>query len=196
MPLQHRDCWIFDMDGTLTLSIHDFEAIKQALGLPPGVPILEEIAKLSAAAAEQCHQKLELLELEVARRATAQDGAQDLLSELRARDYKLGILTRNSKNNAYETLAACGLAEFFAPELILSRDCCAPKPSPEGILQLLAMWEATPDRAVMVGDYLFDLEAGRRAGSRTVYIDPTGGFEWQAQADLAVTHLAQINALL
>jgi HAD superfamily hydrolase (TIGR01509 family) len=196
MPLQHRDCWIFDMDGTLTLSIHDFEAIKQALGLPPGVPILEEIAKLPAAEASQCHQQLEILELEVARRAMPQDGAHELLSALQSRHYKLGILTRNSKNNAYETLAACGLADFFVPELILSRHCCAPKPSPDGILQLLTAWDATPDRAVMVGDYHFDLEAGRRAGSRTVYIDPTGEFEWKAQADVAVTHLAQVTALL
>jgi HAD superfamily hydrolase (TIGR01509 family) len=196
MPLKHRDCWIFDMDGTLTLSIHDFEAIKQALGLPPGVPILEEIAKLPPDQASACHHKLELLELDVARRSAAQAGAQALLSELQARDYKLGILTRNSKNNAYETLAACGLAEFFAPELVLGRACCAPKPSPDGILQLLSMWDATPDRAVMVGDYLFDLEAGRRSGSRTVYLDPTGQFEWKAQADVAVTSLTEIAALL
>ena len=35
MPLSARDCWIFDMDGTLTVSAHDFEAIRLELGLPP-----------------------------------------------------------------------------------------------------------------------------------------------------------------
>jgi phosphoglycolate phosphatase-like HAD superfamily hydrolase len=48
----------------------------------------------------------------------------------------------------------------------------------------------------MVGDYVFDLEAGRRAGSATVYIDPTGEFPWQDSADLPITNLAEITAML
>lgn len=196
MPLKQRDCWIFDMDGTLTLSIHDFEGIKRELGLPPGQPILEELAKLPPTIADPLYQRLEELELAIAHQSVAQDGAYELLSELRSRDYKMGILTRNSKNNAKATLAACGLAEFFPDELILSRDCCPPKPSPDGILQLLSEWDAPPERSVMVGDYVFDLEAGRRAGSRTVYIDPTGEFAWQARADVAITSLGEIAAQL
>jgi HAD superfamily hydrolase (TIGR01549 family) len=196
MPLKQRDCWIFDMDGTLTLSIHDFEGIRDTLGLPADQPILESLAALPIAEAQPIYQQLEAIELAIARQSTAQAGAIELLHELRLRNYQMGILTRNSKNNAYETLAACGLAEFFSPELILSRDCCAPKPSPEGILQLLSKWDAHPERSVMVGDYVFDLEAGRRAGSCTVYIDPTGEFAWKAQADVAITSLVEIAAML
>jgi phosphoglycolate phosphatase-like HAD superfamily hydrolase len=48
----------------------------------------------------------------------------------------------------------------------------------------------------MVGDYLFDLEAGRRAGSATIYLDPTGEFLWQDCADLPITTLAEITAML
>jgi HAD superfamily hydrolase (TIGR01509 family) len=196
MPLKQRDCWIFDMDGTLTLSIHDFEGIKRDLGLPAGQPILEELAKLPPTIADPLYQQLEALELEIAHQSVAQDGAYELLSELRSRDYKIGILTRNSKNNAKATLAACGLAKFFPSELILSRDCCPPKPSPDGILKLLSEWDAPPHRSVMVGDYVFDLEAGKRAGSATVYIDPTGDFAWKAQADVAVTSLTTIADML
>ena len=54
----------------------------------------------------------------------------------------------------------------------------------------------SPDRSVMVGDYVFDLEAGRRAGSATVYLDPTGAFPWQDFADLPITTLAEITAML
>ncbi len=196
MPLKQRDCWIFDMDGTLTLSIHDFAGIKRDLGLPPGQPILESLAKLPPAVADPLYQQLEAMGLAIAYQSTAQAGAYELLSELRSRDYKMGILTRNSKNNAKATLAACGLAEFFCDQLILSRDCCPPKPSPDGILQLLMRWNAPPERSVMVGDYVFDLEAGKRAGSATVYIDPTGKFIWKAQADVAVTQLGTIVAMI
>lgn len=196
VSFERRDCWIFDMDGTLTISIHDFDGIKRTLGLPIDRPILEALDELPAAQAAKLHQQLDALELDIAHRATAQVGARELLAKLRWRGNRIGILTRNSKPNAQATLAACGLAEFFPTEVILSRHCCPPKPSPEGIWQLLSGWSASPDRSVMVGDYLFDLEAGRRAGSVTVYLDPTGEFPWQDRADWPITTLAQITAML
>ena len=48
----------------------------------------------------------------------------------------------------------------------------------------------------MVGDYVFDLEAGRQAGSATVYLDPTGAFPWQDHADLQITDLAELTSRL
>jgi phosphoglycolate phosphatase-like HAD superfamily hydrolase len=118
-----RDCWIFDMDGTLTISIHDFDGIKRILGLPLDRPILEALNDLPIAQATELHQQLDALELDIAHRATAQVGARELLTKLRSRDAQIGILTRNSKPNAQATLAACGLAEFFPAESILSRHC-------------------------------------------------------------------------
>ncbi|MEY4949417.1 MAG: hypothetical protein RL698_1628, partial [Pseudomonadota bacterium] len=38
--------WIFDLDGTLTVAMHDFDAIRTALDLPTGRPILEALAEL------------------------------------------------------------------------------------------------------------------------------------------------------
>ena len=32
--LQSCRHWVFDMDGTLTVAVHDFPAIKRALGIP------------------------------------------------------------------------------------------------------------------------------------------------------------------
>jgi HAD superfamily hydrolase (TIGR01509 family) len=196
VSFDRRDCWIFDLDGTLTISIHDFDGIKRILGLPLDQPILEALNELPTAQAAQLHQQLDALELDIAHRATAQVGARELLTKLRSRGDRIGILTRNSKPNAQATLAACGLAEFFPAAVILSRHCCPPKPSPEGIWQLLSGWSASPDRSVMVGDYVFDLEAGRRAGSATVYLDPTGVFPWKGLADLPIKTLAEIAAML
>ena len=184
------------MDGTLTLSIHDFDGIRRTLGLPIDQPILEALDRLPADQAAELHRQLDALELEIAHQATAQTGARELLTQLQSQGAQIGILTRNSKPNALATLAACGLAEFFPSTAILSRHCCPPKPSPDGIWQLLSGWNASPERSVMVGDYVFDLEAGRRAGSATVYLDPTGVFPWQAHADLPITNLAEITALL
>lgn len=190
VDLRQRRCWVFDMDGTLTLGIHDFEAIREELGLPIGEAILESLTQLEQvdpAAAAAKHRRLHEIELEIARQASVQSGARELLTWLKSQHIPIGVLTRNSKPVAHETLKACNLIDFFEPDYILSRDCCPPKPQPDGILKLLALWQRQPSEAVMVGDYRFDLEAGRNAGTATVYIDPTGAFPWRAQADHRVS---------
>ena len=178
------------MDGTLTVGIHDFDGIKRSLGLPLDEPILEALTRVPEPQASQLRQQLTVIERQLAGQACRQAGAYELLSMLANQGCRLGVLTRNSKPTAEATLAVCGLDHFFEPAYILSRDCCAPKPSPAGILHLLTAWQAPPQEAVMVGDYVFDLEAGRQAGTATVYIDPTGAFPWQATADASVTTLA------
>jgi HAD superfamily hydrolase (TIGR01509 family) len=183
------------MDGTLTVAIHDFEAIRNELGLPPGRPILETLAALPFDQAARLRQRLDDIELQLAFQALPQAGAADLLIGLRQRGGRLGILTRNSRRNAQETLRRCGLLDLFEPDCILGREAAAPKPSPDGVRQLLARWGARPDEAVMVGDYRFDLEAGRGAGTATVYIDLTGAGEWSHLADVTVGNLAELMAL-
>ena len=118
----------------------DYRAFALASALP-NRPILEALNALPTAQAAQLHQQLDALELDIAHQATAQVGARELLTKLRSRRDRIGILTRNSKPNAQATLAACGLTEFFPTESILSRHCCPPKPSPEGIWQLLPLLE-------------------------------------------------------
>ena len=112
--LHTRTCWIFDMDGTLTESLHDFPAISRALGLPDDEPILEALEKLAPDELVKRQRQLDDIEREIARQATPQPGAYDLLSDLRSQGKRIGILTRNTKDMAHETLAACGLADFFS----------------------------------------------------------------------------------
>ena len=44
----------------------------------------------------------------------------------------------------------------------------------------------------MVGDFHFDLQAGRAAGATTVYIDPSGEFPDAAHADHCIRALAEL----
>lgn len=180
------------MDGTLTLGIHDFEAIRQTLELPIGSPILESLRQLPPEIAATKQKQLREIELDIARQSTAQPGAKSLLERLLAQEKQIAILTRNGKDIAHETLHACGLIDFFDPTLVLSRDCHAPKPEPDGILALLDTWGTPPTEAVMVGDYKFDLMAGQRAGTATVYIDTSGEFIWSDYADYGVKSLSTV----
>ena len=187
--------WVFDLDGTLTVAAHDFDAIRAELGLPAGRPILEALEDLPPAESAPLFLRLDAIELEIAREARPADGAAELLGSLRRAGADLGIATRNSRRNALETLDAAGLGGFFPVDAIVGRDEAPPKPRPDAIRHLLAAWSGDAGAAVMVGDFLFDLEAGRGAGTATVYVDPEGRFPFGHLADLRVRSLAEIAAL-
>ena len=188
--------WIFDLDNTLADSAIDFDAIRRALDLPPDKPILEEIGTRPATEASALHKRLEELERAYALRATPLPGAQALLAALAEHGCPRGILTRNSRANAFATLAGCGLAGFFAADHVLGRDEAAPKPDPAGVQKLLAAWDAAPAGAVMVGDFHYDLEAGHRAGIATIYYDPQDQRLWTDHADIRVQSHTELLALI
>ena len=196
LRLADRKFWIFDMDGTLTVAAHDFDAIRTELGLPPGRPILEQISGMSAERAKDLLARLDGIETEIARRARPHPGARELLEDLTRRGARLGIVTRNSHAIALETLRRCGLSGFFLPEFILGREACDPKPSPDGIRRLLETWKASPSEAVMVGDYLFDIQSGREAGTATIYVGEAEKNEWSAGADARAADLNEVRNLL
>lgn len=188
--------WIFDLDNTLADSSIDFNAMRQQLGLPLDQDILAAINARPTAEATVLRRRLAEIEREYALHARPLPGVHALLTSLVQRNARLGILTRNSHANALQTLAVCDLAEFFNPAHVLGRDEAAPKPDPDGIRKLLAAWGAAPATAVMVGDFRYDLEAGRRAGVTTLYYDAAGQDLWTAEADFRVQSHAELLALV
>ncbi len=183
------------MDGTLTESAHDFEFIRQELGIASQAPILEALQAMPSEQSEPLWQKLNQMEEHFAEQSSLKHGAAELLEKLQVREVKLAILTRNTMPMVEKTLTACGIDQFFPIHHRLDRDSCTPKPSPDGINHLLEMWQVEAIDTVMVGDYLYDLQAGRSAGVTTIHID-TRGLEWPEFTDIKVRHLDEIAALL
>lgn len=163
--------WVFDMDGTLTLAVHDFPAIKRVLGIPQEDDILHHLAALPAEEAAQKHAWLLEHERELAVASRPAPGAIELVRALCERGCQLGILTRNAHELALLTLQAIGLDDCFASADILGRDEAPPKPHPGGLLHLAERWAVTPQELVMVGDYRFDLECAQAAGARGVLVN-------------------------
>ncbi|MBF8741530.1 HAD family hydrolase [Pseudomonas guariconensis] len=163
--------WVFDMDGTLTVAVHDFAAIREALGIPPEHDILTHLAALPVEEATAKHAWLLEHERDLAIASRPAAGAVELVRELAGRGCQLGILTRNARELAHVTLEAIGLADCFPVEHILGRDEAAPKPNPDGLLKIARAWDVAPSELVMVGDYRFDLDCGRAAGARTVLVN-------------------------
>ncbi|MEG5264791.1 HAD family hydrolase [Pseudomonas sp. JDS28PS106] len=171
MSLDRIRHWVFDMDGTLTIPVHDFPAIKRALDIPQEADILGHLAALPAEESIAKHAWLLEHERELALGSKAADGAVELVRELAARGYRLGVLTRNARELAHITLEAIGLAGCFAVQDVLGRDEATPKPHPAGLLKLARAWEVEPSQMVMVGDFRHDLDCGRAAGAKTVLVN-------------------------
>jgi len=188
-----RGYWIFDLDGTLTIPAHDFAAMKRELGFPLDCDILSHLATLPPEQERAKRLQLDQIEDEIARRAQLAHGADDLLKTLSEQGVAMGILTRNSRDNALITLGAIGLLDYFDHVCVLGREESLPKPDPQGIHHLLNHWGAEPDNAVMVGDYLYDMLTARAAGVGSVHIDTDGDFAWPEHTDLGVTSLTALR---
>ena len=197
MQFLARSHWIFDLDGTLTKPVHDFDAIRAQLGLPGGVGTLEGLDQLPAAERPALMEKLNQIGWEYALRSELQEGVREFLEALCASGCRLGVVTRNNRPNLDESLRRIACEDLFPPEVRLSRDDPPAKPAPDPLLRLLAQWQADAGDAVMVGDAIYDLRAGRAAGTATLYLDPDGDGPHGAWADLRFScwlRLAELRA--
>lgn len=189
-----NDCrhWVFDMDGTLTVGIHDFQFIRRELEVPDDSDILEHLESLPEAQRRASHAWLMEHERELAARSTPAEGAVALIRELCERDVRLGILTRNARELAHITLEVIGLAQCFDRADVLGREDASPKPHPGGLEHFISHWGVAPSSVVMVGDSPLDMQCGRAAGTRTVLVNAPEN----ACPEATDHHLADCHALM
>ena len=173
---------VFDLDGTLILSQHDFGRMRTELirlaeryGVTPGrLEPRQPIARLLDTARTEleasgvpegtiermeaeAHRTIDSIELEALPRTVARHGAQPILQALTDRGFRLGLLTRSSEVFCREALRKTGLEPYFG--YLRTRSAPGPaKPSPEALLFLLKEMEVPRDRALFVGDHLMDVE--------------------------------------
>jgi HAD superfamily hydrolase (TIGR01549 family) len=180
---------VFDMDGTLVHQALDFEAIRREIGLPTGTPLLEALEQLTPTELTAARAILDRHEHTAAAAAELLPGVGEFLAWLGGRQVRRAVLTRNSRSAAAAALARCGLAEHFDP--VVSRDDAPYKPQPEGVWRICAAWGLAPTEVLMLGDYLYDIQVGRRAGTRTALI--THGRDWPfaTEADVVFANFAE-----
>ena len=186
---------IFDLDGTLADSLLDFDAIREEIGLQPGLPILEQLADATPAELERAEAIMRRHERAAIAGATLTDGCADLLGHLAGLQIPIGILTRNIR----EVVTHFARAFDFRFQAVYTREDGPPKPSPVGVLALCEKLGAPPSETLTVGDYKFDVLAGRRAGCRTVLLRaeplaPADHEDWGAP-DLVVASLRELLPL-
>lgn len=187
------DAVLFDLDGTLTQPILDFVKIKQAIGCPQEIPILEWLKTLPRADQARIEVQLIDFEIQAARDAVPAEGAAKTVAWLRRQGYHLGIITRNCMQAVTVTLDRCKLDI----ECLWTREDRPHKPSGQAVVGLCKRMGVEAKRSVLVGDYKFDLEAAREAGSAAVLlVNGPGVPEWPTLADVVIRRLDELKVLL
>ena len=190
--LPSRGMVIFDLDGTLTVPVLDFDAIRAEIGLPPG-PILEALEGLTDECRSVALSVLDRHEARAAEGAILQPGAKDVVATLRAKGWPVAVLTRNTRHWSSVVLRKFGI-EIDA---LRGRDDGVTKPSPKPIFHLCDQTGSDPRRSWMVGDHLFDIQSGQAAGCQTALL--VGGEEQPAgadEADYVITSLRELVRLV
>jgi pyrophosphatase PpaX len=89
-------------------------------------------------------------------------GVDETLRELKARGYRLGVVTSKKRAGVERGLRLYEMAELFDLSLC-AEDTANNKPHPEPLLRALAMLEAAPIETLYLGDSIHDIAAGRAA---------------------------------
>ena len=183
--LKTTPTWIFDLDGTLTVPKHDFSALRVRLGLDENDDILSVFDGVSLTRAAALRQLIADWEWAQVPNTEPAPGVDVLLS----------LLTRNLKEIALATLDEIGCRRYFSDDCVLGREDALAKPSPQGVLRCLeALNTGLP--AVMVGDYIYDVQAGRAAGCKTILKADACDSDWLAYVDLRVGSLEELHVHL
>jgi HAD superfamily hydrolase (TIGR01509 family) len=93
----------------------------------------------------------------------------EVLSALRPR-LRLAIATTKRQSTAQALVDALGIGGLFDRVGGSGATAMRPKPAPDLLLVLAHELELVPERVLMVGDTLRDVQAGRRAGMRTAAV--------------------------
>jgi phosphoglycolate phosphatase len=209
----HEIALVFDMDNTILGSHIDFAAIRRTLGaMLRGAGATAEsderlrrrgIGELVACGAAHDAARGTALapamwaiisahETEGLRDAAALDGAAGVLAALRARGYRLAILTNNSRAAALLALETAGLAGV-ADTVVTRDDVPAMKPAADGAVEALRRLGGLRG-AYVIGDSWIDGTAAAGAGARFIAyrrtaedLRPHGVRPWRV-----VTHLAEL----
>ncbi|MET1080117.1 MAG: HAD-IA family hydrolase [Pseudomonas sp.] len=179
---------IFDWDGTLVDSIgriveamrvaalacdllpRSDEAIKGiiGLGLPEAIqslhPDLHEPARVEHFRRRYSDAYLAL----EAEPSVLFEGVRESLELFREQGYQLAVATGKSRPGLARVLAAHGWLEYF--DITRCADETASKPDPRMLHEILGHCRVAPERALMVGDSVFDLQMATRAGIDSVAV--------------------------
>ena len=99
-------------------------------------------------------------------------GMLELLEELKARGYKMGLVTSRLKYTTMLGVEKYDLGKYF-DYILTADDTDKHKPDPAPILITLEKLGSLPSESIMIGDTMLDMGCARNAGVESVLVDWT-----------------------
>jgi phosphoglycolate phosphatase len=201
---------LFDLDGTLVDTAPDLAAALNRLlgedGRPPldlasvtgmvgdgAAKLVERAFAATGAPAgdtleDRVRRFLEIYGARVAVDSRPYEGVPEVLAALHDAGWRMAVCTNKPQRPSEDLLRAVGLAPYL--QTILGGDrATAKKPDPRHLLQTLELLGATQEQAVMIGDNMNDVTAGRAAGLPVIAV--SYGYTRGALSDLGATRLIE-----
>ncbi|NKB68177.1 MAG: HAD-IA family hydrolase [Candidatus Latescibacteria bacterium] len=161
---------LFDMDGTITEPGIDWARLRASVGVPPKMPIMEYVERLSGADRARAEEQVRAVEMEAVEGAVLNRGAAELLDQLRARGLRLALVTNNHRRAMMQVVETFSL-NF---DLLLCREDAPLKPAPDLLLLAMRQFKLAPADCCFVGDGKYDRQASRAAGVRYIHLAHDG----------------------
>ncbi|MHA1834911.1 MAG: HAD family hydrolase [Candidatus Baldrarchaeia archaeon] len=92
-----------------------------------------------------------------------------VLKSLRDMKIKTAVISSNFRKTAEHILEHFGFLHFL-DAVVCDDEVERGKPAPDIVLEAMKRLKVLPHRCVVVGDTLFDVEAGKRAGARAILV--------------------------
>ena len=191
---------LFDFDGTLTKpDALDFSIIKETLGCPDEIPVLEFVESIADHEERTAaFDELNRFEKLGAADSEPNPGAENLIRMIHSKGLPMGLITRNSIDSVKTALKNFNGVTLDDFDIVITRDdLVKPKPSPEGILLAAKKLNVEPRHILMVGDYVFDIDAGRSAGTLTALLDVNPRVDKSSlKCDIIISNLTDLIVVL
>ncbi len=97
------------------------------------------------------------------------EGVRELMDELKARGYKLGVATSRTANSLGKYMRDLDI-EGYMDEIVTMEEVTHHKPHPESVDRVLEKFGATADKAIMIGDTKYDIGCANSAGVDSVLV--------------------------
>ncbi|MBR9828881.1 MAG: HAD-IA family hydrolase [Oceanospirillales bacterium] len=180
---------IFDLDGTLVSSDLDFAAIKREINCPPEADVLTFLETLPV---EQQHEAMAIVhrhELQDAQHCEWISGARAFVDSCLEHNIPMAIVTRNSCQSSKLKIER----NAIPIEVVITRETSKPKPDPTALLDIARDFALPTHEVLMVGDYRYDLEAGRNANMKSCLVNYTMLPDYSHLADYAFPNFQALH---
>jgi HAD superfamily hydrolase (TIGR01549 family) len=183
---------VFDLDNTLVSSSLNFNKIRELIGCSSEIDILDYVETLPQEAKLIAQNMLIEHEMADVLQSKKLPGVVELLDLLSHLAIPCAIVTRNSRQPSRLKLEN---NQIVIP-LLLTREDSKAKPAPDALFYIAEYWGLKPEKMLLVGDYLYDLQAAKNANVVSCLVTNGKSVDYGDLANIVVSNLNELKDII